>query len=332
MSNTDEFYIDSDFVSRTDQFLKDTKPFMGLSPSGFITDFLGIHTSTDYFKLYNTNTNEKNKKAQIVKTSSLTLSAGELYFELGSLVAAVEEAQNTFYMMELGGGWGARTVIANAVLNRINPIDEFYIVVEGMKKHCSWVKEHMENNGVNSKLHSIIHSVVWVDNQPQLFPSCQGVFGQSVAVDIPNIVSNLTDHQSKKALKNLVKKGSFGISDEFQANFGKHSRDWKFVSAITLRDILLPRNQVDYVDMDIQGAELQVLENEIDLIDEKVKRIHIGTHGKDIHKELINLFEHRGWQILIQAPPNGQYSTQWGEFKTGDGILSMFNQKMKYSS
>ena len=121
---------------------------------------------------------------------------------------------------ELGGGWGARSILANAILKRINPLDDFYVAVEAMKEHCSWIKEHMKDNGIAQELHSIIHAIVWTDNQPHLFPSCKEVLGQSISQGIPVVVANLNALESKTALMNIVTKGNLGVKEEFNAKFG----------------------------------------------------------------------------------------------------------------
>ena len=64
----------------------------------------------------------------------------------------------------------------------------------------------------------------------------------------------------------------------------------KLVSAVTLRDVLAPFEFVDYLDSDIQQSEIIVFPPFLDLLKRKVRRIHIGTHGKDVHRSLHELF------------------------------------------
>ncbi len=63
-------------------------------------------------------------------------------------------------------------------------------------------------------------------------------------------------------------------------------------------------------------------------LEAKEKRLHIGTHGQYMHNKLSELFLRRGWNILVQVPPNEQFSTQWDDLSTGDCILSVLNQKI----
>jgi FkbM family methyltransferase len=232
-------------------------------------------------------------------------------------------------MVELGGGWGARAVTAHAMLKQIKPhVREFYIVVEAMRDHCGWIRKHMQDNGIDANRHSIIHAAIWVDNQPKLFPDCAGILGQSISYDAPDCVADLTPQEAKESLLNVVRNGELGIVDPFESRGGRQSRKWSFVSTVTLRDILLPIEQMDYIDIDIQGAEQRLILDGIDLLEERVKRLHVGTHSDEIHAKLTELFETRGWQVLVQIPPDGEYSSEWGDFSTSDGILSVVNRRL----
>jgi hypothetical protein len=75
----------------------------------------------------------------------------------------------------------------------------------------------------------------------------------------------------------------------------------KLVSAITLRELLRPFERIDYLEADIQQSEIVVFPPFIDLLRKKVRRIHIGTHGKDVHWTLHDLFAENGWEIVFSS-------------------------------
>ena len=102
----------------------------------------------------------------------------------------------------------------------------------------------------------------------------------------------------------------------------------KSTSAITLADILGPFEMVDYLELDIQQSEIIVFPPYMSLLKEKVRRIHIGTHGKDVHHALHQQFERDGWQILFSFEPNGEYESALGSFKTNDGVLTVRNPNL----
>ena len=325
------FYISPDFISETNKHLSKIKPFSGTSPAGYKTDFLGVETDLEFVRLVYPQAYEIEKEARAISTRCPGIKTGELYFECGSLLAAIHDAseKEKFYMIELGGGWGSRVVSAHSILKNFkSSIKEFYIVVEAMKEHCGWIRKHMLRNGLDPQLHSIIQAAIWVDNTPKLFPVCAGVLGQGVEDNAPACVRKLNPKEAKESLLTLVKTGDLGITENFQAKHGSQTRDWAFVSSVTLRDILLPLERVDYMDVDIQGAEEHLISEGADILEEKVKRLHIGTHGLDMHTMLTDMFDSRGWQISAHIPPNGEYSTEWGDFTTSDGILSVVNKKI----
>jgi hypothetical protein len=62
-----------------------------------------------------------------------------------------------------------------------------------------------------------------------------------------------------------------------------------------------------------------------DTVNRKVRRVHIGTHGRDIHGALRALFSNAGWQIVFDYAPESRHKTERGVLKLGDGIMSARN-------
>lgn len=61
----------------------------------------------------------------------------------------------------------------------------------------------------------------------------------------------------------------------------------------------------DYIhllDMDIQGAELDLLLDMEDLLDERVHRVIVGTHRYEIHDGVMHLLQRLGWRIWQRVP------------------------------
>jgi hypothetical protein len=99
----------------------------------------------------------------------------------------------------------------------------------------------------------------------------------------------------------------------------------KMVSAITLQDILSPFDVVDYVESDIQQSEILVFPPYMTLLKRKVRRVHIGTHGREVHTTLLQLFEKDGWDIVFNFEPNSTFTSPLGKFSTNDGVLTAVN-------
>jgi hypothetical protein len=61
------------------------------------------------------------------------------------------------------------------------------------------------------------------------------------------------------------------------------------------------------------------------LLKRKVHRIHIGTHGKDVHRALLQMFIEDGWEIVFTYEPDSVHETVLGTFAMNDGVLSVRN-------
>jgi hypothetical protein len=70
------------------------------------------------------------------------------------------------------------------------------------------------------------------------------------------------------------------------------------VRSVSLRSILGGFPYVDLIDLDVQGVEADVLESAENMLSDKVKRVHIGTHSTDNEDRLRTLFGRLGWQKL----------------------------------
>ena len=61
------------------------------------------------------------------------------------------------------------------------------------------------------------------------------------------------------------------------------------------------------------------------LLKKKVHRVHLGTHGGDVHRSLSQMFADDGWEIVFDYEPESAHETELGSFTTNDDILSVRN-------
>jgi hypothetical protein len=66
----------------------------------------------------------------------------------------------------------------------------------------------------------------------------------------------------------------------------------------------------------------------MDLLKRKVRRIHIGTHGQEVHNSLRRLFETDAWEVIFDYEPDTTHATVLGQFKTDDGVLTVRNPNL----
>ena len=65
----------------------------------------------------------------------------------------------------------------------------------------------------------------------------------------------------------------------------------------------------------------------IEIIERRVRRLHVDTHALPIHHKLDQLLRDRGWQRVFSYQPYGEFDTPHGSFTTSDGILTAVNPR-----
>jgi FkbM family methyltransferase len=258
----------------------------GNVPPDFIVNFLGVLTRTEYFEAY-ADISRKYPVDRKVETEYPCFD--EEYFEWIDILEAVVASQNHFMMLELGAGYGRWTANAAAALKILGKHQYTLVAVEAEPTHFQWMGQHLTDNSVDpGNLRLVQAAVAVVDG---------------------------------KVGFHLESKQYVGPARWYgQYIGGSHS-----VDAVSLKTLLLPLSSVDLIDIDVQGAELQVLQAAEEGLDEKVKRVHIGTHGADIESGLHSLFSRLGWTCLRSFPCGGSADTEWGTFLFQDGVQTWLN-------
>ena len=305
----------------------DMEPWQGDVRADCFPSYLGVMTETAFVA-------EQAPSNQLLPVNNQgsapppTFANGEVFYEQAAIHRAVQDAKGQFNMLELGGGFAARTVDAHAALQRDNPLPCRFVVVEAEPTHFEWAKRHMRNNGIDPDAHWLINALVGIDTMPKLFLLGEGFYGNSIASDeiITQFLSNLAKGgMVEAAMGRLLRHGSCGVQQPFDVADGVRNFDFGFVSSIPLVDILQTLEHVDLMDVDIQGGEAEVLPAAMDAINKQVERIHLATHGKELHSHMWDLFFDHGWMCETDLAPNILHRSKWGSFETSDGILDLVN-------
>jgi len=234
-------------------------------------------------------------KNEYVESSSYP-AFNEEYFEWIDLLETVMAADKEFVMIELGAGYGRWLVdAAMAVKQYHGNIPLKLIGVEAEPSHFQWMKQHFQYNGIDPEQQELIEAVV--DEKEGEVDFYVGRpdewYGQSIA------------------------RGSNSSSESVTK-----------VKAITLNQILSKLEQVDLIDLDVQGAELAVLRSGIEELNKKVKRVHIGTHGRYLEQGLRELFREHEWYKVNDYCCNAREITEWGEISFQDGVQTWINPRL----
>jgi len=267
------------------------------SREGFYSGFLGIQTRKYFLTGCLMNIPE------LVSISGSGLPEyNEEYFEWLDLLDSLSSSGDTFRMIELGAGYG-RWLIRAFFLNRFIKNGKCKLIgVEAEPDHFKWMKEHFQDNGVDIREHTLIEAIILDREGMAKFNVGHpgDCYGQRISTST-DLALILKDKLS-----------------------GEKARKIRTVKTITLNSLLSPLESIDLIDIDIQGVEFRVLKNaELST----VKRIHIGTHGREIEANLRKLFTSLGWKPRFDFPCNSIQLTEYGRMKFEDGVQTWINPK-----
>jgi FkbM family methyltransferase len=249
--------------------------------------------------------------------SALFSTPGEDYLEWIDILEAVTSAKNRFVMLELGAGYGRWCINAMNALKLLNPIPFHFVAVEAEVSHFRFLKEYFIAHGLHLKEHRLIEAAIDVDKGCALFHMGDPNEWYGQCIDSQNIT--------------IPQKIFYSLQSLFPNSHNKEEkkRHKRIVKTITLNSILRRYGRVDLIDMDIQGHELPVLKASIDLLNHKVKRLHIGTHSKEIDEGLKRLFLTNGWKNVHFYSAFTVCMTPYGRVDFNDGIQSWINPNIE---
>lgn len=246
--------------------------------------------------------------------------ANEDIFAWIDLLTAVTTAHDRFTMMELGAGYGLWSVRAAKAVEQKRKIPIRIIAVEAEPQHFAWLQLHFRDNGIDPALHTLVEAAVSDAPGTALFyvasPDAEASkpnewWGQSLIQD-HEAVDIVTEDSGRGRPVAVLKSGWQSVE----------------VSKIALRDLLRDCDLIDFVHIDIQREELPAVRSSIDMLDEKVKYLHIGTHSEEIERGLRAILQQHGWQCRADYPGNGKRHTRFGEMDFVDGVQSWANPRL----
>lgn len=311
--------------AEVEELLDRIVPWSGDVPQGYVVDSLGILTDSTFLV-----SRLGPFEAHHETTQRPSLSTwGEGFLELADWLLAARDARDHFVAVSLGAAYGAPLVLAWKVLKAINPLPCRFVGVEPVPENCAWMRRHMAANGIDPEEHWIIQAALAADNEPVLFPIGAPGSGRTGCSDTNAALSRQTyaalisaRGAAERALKNILLYNSTGLGYDLGAGF---EGEVKFVSAVTLRDVLAPFDRVDLLEADIQHSEISVFPPFISVLNGKVRRVHIGTHGREAHDLLLGLLVGAGWEIVFDYAPDTIHLTEQGRLDLIDGVLSARN-------
>ena len=304
----------------------DIEPWRGLAPAGHMCNFLGVVRPPGVGV-------DPGVPARAVAPELPTLRWGEGYYEWVTIHRAVTAAATRFTAVSLGAHFGGPLVNAAALLRRLRPGVRFKLVaVEGDPSMCALAAAHFRDNGIDPDDQAIVNAVVAPDNRPVPFTVSDVRTGSNVAFHGQTERRYIADLVVRNKLEvavatGLLLDGTTGLTTRLPGT--EIACEIAMASAVTVADVLGPLGVVDSLEIDIQSSEAVVLPPAIALLDRKVRRIHLGTHGGDVHVAMRGLFHDHGWEIESDLLPETTYAMPEGSFRTQDGVLGLSNPRLR---
>jgi FkbM family methyltransferase len=186
---------------------------------------------------------------------------------------AIEGSGSHFVAIELGAGWGPWIVSSGHVARRLGKTVHLY-AVEADPGKVPNIAQHLIDNGFAPKDHVIFGGIAGPTDGFAYFPVIDAV-------------------------------GHWGG----EAVYGEPpARDYHRLPSISLRTLMKDEEAVDFLHIDIQGAEFDVVKGSLDALCAKVKWIVIGTHSRSIEGRLLDLLLHANWSLENERPCRCSYS------------------------
>jgi len=316
-------------IERHRERLQELGPFVGYVPRGFTVDFLGRLTDERFNTIRNFNPDEVGGGNVAMRPPDPTM--GEGFFEAAAWLDSAREARGSYTMITLGACYGAQAVGAYMTLQRTNPMPARLVAVEAEPTNFTWMHKHFNDNGIDPGQHWLLNCAVSDTNKPVFFPV------GSPGAGVNNCISTNEEASRKifakqlsegpnttKVIYDLLVEGKTGI-EVFQPPGSQYLTVVELISAVTLENILAPLHHVDLLEADMQCSEAVVFPPSMETIKRKVKLLHVGTHGADIHTMLLREFVNHGFEIIFDYKPFTHHDTLWGSFDVNDGIITARN-------
>ena len=263
---------------------------------GYYVNFLGVAVPIDVFDFLH---DKDGQLDQIPVPANYHADMAEWAAALRSIDLA-DSIGDCFTMIELGSGWGCWMANTGVAAKRRGLKIEV-LGVEGDPKHITMCNHTMAANGIVGDEYSVVRGIAAAGAGFALFPKHIGE-------------------------ERWASEPVFGVS-EAEAKNAVASGEYEQLKMVPLAEIIGDRRRIDLLHMDIQGGEGDLVQNTLDLLQEKVAYILIGTHSRMLEGRLMSILLDRGWALEIErpaifSPVDGRPQT------TVDGVQGWRNRRL----
>ena len=196
-------------------------------------------------------------------------------FEWQVLLEALAAARDRFCMIELGAGYGPWLTRAGVAWRRRHPDSELVLAgVEAEPAHFRFLVQHLADNGIPDACLRLSHAAAAGEDGRAEFE-----VARLPAADWGTRLAGETQ--------------PIGLARPADAPRVE-------VAAISLTSLAAGLGTIDLLHVDIQGSEVPVLRAGSSVLRDHVRRLLVGTHGRDAEAQLIDLLIPLGFQLRYE--------------------------------
>jgi FkbM family methyltransferase len=267
-------------------------PYDGWAESGYERGYYGVHIRDWVFA----GTSKGYTERRLVHVDHPPLD--EEYFEWVTLLTTIAQARGRVCIAELGAGWG-RWITSAAVLCRRSGIDCSLIGVEAEASRFDMMKTVLLDNYVDPDDHDLLQAAVAARDGEVLLAG--------------------NDQRREVYSHQIIR------SDEVFEWQNIPGNVIRSVPAYSFKTVCATHQYIDLVDIDVQGAEYDILAGSFEAVSWKIGVVHIGTHSKDVETSLTKLFSAMGWLNAFTYPSHSTVQTPFGAVTFVDGVQTWVN-------
>jgi FkbM family methyltransferase len=257
---------------------------------GFILDFLGVRTRVSHMKAF---------EALDGSVFGTPVPVDDWFhaetIEYVGLLKSVMTAKDRYVVLELGAGWGPWLISGGAAARRRGIKDIRLHGIEGDPEHFDSMVTHFRDNGFDPAAHRLDNAAIGVRAGRARWPK----------VAVPS---------DDYAMRPVACSGEGGepAADAKGPDYrGAIFDEYLDVEMLAFDSVLEREPLWDLVHIDVQGTETELCTASIEMLNQRVRWLVIGTHSRKIDGDLIDLFFRHRWFLENEKPARFNYDPCW---------------------
>jgi len=227
--------------------------------------------------------------------------------EYVALLDAIERfaTDGSFVAVEAGAGWGPWLAMAGVVCRRRGVEHIRLIGLEASPERFALMRRHLDFNQLDHQhglAVDLFEGAVW---------SHDGVI-----------------HFLESAVEDM---GAAACTDITDTDYRGQAVATREVPCTRLPTLVGEGQKVDFLHIDVQGAEGEVITSHLDWLDQHARSMMIATHSRPLEGELMVVLNDNGWLLQREKPCRfnaGNAMRDWCGATTADGSQYWINGKL----